>query len=779
MTKWNRFLHLPMIPLGENKSMITGCAKHIALSRKAAAEGMVLLKNKEHLLPLSAGSRVALFGKATADYVKGGGGSGDVTTEYIRNLIDGMKEKQAEGKVDLFEPLTDFYQENIREQYARQIRPGQTTEPKVPEDLLRKAAAYTDTAIISICRFSGEGWDRDDADFYLTEQEKEMVQDVKKHFAHIAVVLNVGGMVDTSWFKEDEDIQAVLLAWQGGMEGAMAEADILCGDSYPAGKLVDTFAASFASYPSSAGFHESEDYVVYNEDIYVGYRYFETIEGASKQVNYCFGYGLSYTEFEIYCEGAAEDEEKIRFDVQVTNIGKRPGREVVQLYVSAPQGRLGKPARELKAFGKSAELKAGESQKLSLTVKKADLASYDDVGKAVKSAWLLEAGDYHFYIGNSVQDAEDTDFVWHVEETVVVEQAEARCVPYEVEERMLADGSMEKLPTYGEKQITDLVRHFPRAYTPGQKEVPYRLMPWYEETKKPRPVLLDVAEGEMTLDAFIDTLSEEELIGLLGGQPNTGVANTFGIGNVELAGIPNVMTADGPAGLRIEPQCGVCATAWPCATLLACTFDEALVEQVGRAAALEVKENNIGVWLAPAMNIHRSPLCGRNFEYYSEDPLVAGKIGAAMVRGIQSAHVSATIKHFACNNKETNRSNSDSRLSERALREIYIKGFEIVVKEADPWTIMTSYNIINGIRAAENKDLLTGILREEWGFKGLVITDWWNHGSHEKEVRAGNNLRMPSGKEQELWEAKKAGRITEEEIRSSVKYILELILKLD
>lgn len=779
MTKWNRFLHQPMIPLGKDKSLVTGSRTHIALSRKAASEGMVLLKNDGQLLPLKTGSRVALLGKATADYVKGGGGSGDVTTAYIKNLIDGMEEKQTEGKVSLFAPLNDFYKENVREQYAKEVRPGQTVEPKLSEEMLRKASMFADVAIISICRFSGEGEDRKDADFYLTEQEMQLVESAKERFEHIVVVLNVGGMVDTSWFKEDEHIQAVLLAWQGGMEGAMAEADVLCGDRYPAGKLTDTFASCFADYPSGDGFHESEDYVVYKEDIYVGYRYFETVSGAAEKVNYCFGYGLSYTDFSIACQRVTEEGDEIRFEVCVTNTGKLPGREVVQLYASAPQGKLGKPARELKAFAKTGELRGGESQMVNLSVHKQDMASYDDVGKVVKSAWLLEAGDYHFYIGNSVRAAEDTDYVWKVPKTVVIKQVQARCVPYEVEMRMTADGTMEKLPTWKEKEIPGLIRWNPQAYIPAQKEVPYRLMPWYEDTKKPRPVLLDVAEGDMTLDAFIDTLSEAELIGLLGGQPNTGVANTFGIGNVELAGIPNVMTADGPAGLRIEPKCGVVATAWPCATLLACSYDEALVEQVGHAAALEVKENNIGVWLAPAMNIHRSPLCGRNFEYYSEDPFVAGKTGAAMVRGIQSAHIAASVKHFACNNKETNRSNSDSRLSERALREIYLRGFEMVVKEADPWTIMTSYNIMNGIRTSENPELLKGILREEWGYEGLVLSDWWNHANHAKEVAAGNNLRMPHAKEDQIYAAKEAGEITDEDIKVSVKRILELILKLD
>lgn len=290
---------------------------------------------------------------------------------------------------------------------------------------------------------------------------------------------------------------------------------------------------------------------------------------------------------------------------------------------------------------------------------------------------------------------------------------------------------------------------------------------------------MDVAEGKMTLDEFTAQLTEEELAHLLGGQPNTGVANTFGFGNLPEYGIPNVMTADGPAGLRIVPECGVHTTAWPCATLLACTFNPELVFEVGEAGAKEVKENNIGVWLTPAVNIHRSPLCGRNFEYYSEDPYLTGVMAAAMVKGIQSQHIAACVKHFACNNKETNRRDSDSRVSERALREIYLKAFEIIVKTADPWCIMSSYNIINGHRASECRALLEDILRGEWGYQGMVTTDWWTLGEHCKEVKAGNDMKMACGVPENLLKGLKSGALSREEMEVCVKRILGLILKMD
>ena len=305
-------------------------------------------------------------------------------------------------------------------------------------------------------------------------------------------------------------------------------------------------------------------------------------------------------------------------------------------------------------------------------------------------------------------------------------------------------------------------------------------MPWAkteEELKK--YMLSEVADGKITLDEFMEQLTDEQIADLLGGQSNTGVANTFGMGNLPEYGIPNIMTADGPAGLRIQPECGVCTTAWPCATLLACTWNPDLVRKVGAAGAAEVKENNIGIWLTPAMNIHRSPLCGRNFEYYSEDPLISGKMGAAMIQGIQSQHIGASMKHFCCNNKETNRKDSDSRVSERALREIYLKGFEIAVKEAQPWTIMSSYNLMNGCPTSCNPELLTGILREEWGFEGMVTTDWWNHAEHYLETKAGGDIKMGCGYPERVMEAKEKGLITREEMEVCVKRILQMILKVD
>ena len=807
MAKWSRIKFTPNLPLGENGARLTGCDAHIELSKAAAKEGMVLLKNESEVLPLKKGTKVALFGKGTFDYVKGGGGSGDVTVRYIRNLYDGLKLKK--DKITIFEELCDYYRDDIQKQYAAGNVPGMTIEPDVPMELLQKAKAFTDTAIISICRFSGEGWDRKsvvdpnnvalwdferemteasaklfkNGDFSLSEKEQEMVNIVKENFAKVIVVLNIGGMFDTSWFVDEPKIQSALLALQGGMEGGLAAAELLLGEGNPSGKLVDTFAKTLEDYPSTYNFHESRDHVDYTDDIYVGYRYFETIPGAAEKVNYTFGYGLSYTTFDVEPISADEIDGQIRVQVKVTNTGSVAGKEVVQAYVSKPQGLLGKPAKELVAFYKTRELLPGETQIVSLSWKISAMASYDDLGKVKKSAYVLEKGDYDFYVGTSVRDVIKLAYTYTLDANVVTEQLTAKLVPTSLEKRMLSDGSFEALPQ-AEAFDTDASVLEPMDHRLLEGVAPQvRGIPGYQFcTGIPRNGehdLIDVYEGKITMDEFVAQLTVDELIHLLGGQPNMGVANTFGLGNLPEYGVPSVMTADGPAGVRINEEVGVYTTAFPCATLLASTWNPQIVEQVGCAGGEELKENNLGIWLTPAVNIHRSPLCGRNFEYYSEDPFLTGTLAGAMVRGIQSNHVGACVKHFAFNNKETNRKNSDSRVSERAAREIYLKAFEMIIKNENPWSVMSSYNMVNGHRASECRELLNDILRDEWGYDGMVTTDWWTCGEHYKETKAGNDLKMGNGYPERVKEAYDKGAITREEIEICVKRILGLILKID
>ena len=767
MVRWARIKYQPCLPLGDNNSKITGCSKHIQLSREAACEGTVLLKNN-NVLPLKKGTKVAVFGMAQIDYVKGGGGSGVVYSEYTRNIYDGLK---LNGGVELFDFLSLYYKSCVEEAYKKGERLGRLTEVAIPTELLQAAKEFTDTAIITICRYSTEGKDRygdgTDPYFELSAEEKSMIDTVCESFENIIVLLNTGAMIDTSWFAYNDKIAAALMIWQGGMEGGLAVADVLMGDATPSGKLVDTCAKDFMDYPSSEGFHESDDYVKYTEDIFVGYRYFETIPEMKERVVYPFGFGLSYTDFEISNVRACALSEKIIISADVKNVGAYSGKEVVQVYYSAPKGKLTKASRELCAFAKTKLLSPGESETLVMSFNIEDMASYDDIGDVQKSAYVMEAGDYKIYVGNNVRDAKEIEFKYSLPETKVVAQLTEYCTPTRLEKRLTATGEYVSIPD--------------TEYTPKAIECTYKCEKKIPSDDAEKFMLIDVADGKVSLDDFIAQLTNDELLGLLVGQNNTGVASTGGMGNLPEYGIPTPMTADGPAGLRIRPYTGVVATAFPIETMLACTWNLELVQRIGVAVALETKENNVSIWLAPALNIHRSPLCGRNFEYFSEDPFVSGKMAAAIVKGVQSQNVVATPKHFACNNKEVNRKESDSILSERALREIYLKGFEICVKESDPKLIMTSYNIINGVRASESVELITGILRNEWGYKGLVTTDWWNNAEKSAEVSAGNDIRMPSttnDRKQQYIETIEV-KNTRNELAICVKRLLEMILWLE
>ena len=762
--KWSRYKYNLTNGIGENGERVTGSRQHVELSHKVAAEGMVLLENNG-LLPLKKGTTVALFGVGSVDYIKCGNGSGMVHSEYVRNLYGGFKCK--EPGISVYEPVTEFYFD-----YAYSLLPEYDNGAAMPEPeelptaLICEAAKAAEVAVISIHRTAGEGYDRtpDKGDFYLTDTEEKMVADVTAAFSHSVVVLNVGGMIDTEWIKKNPKIDGALLAWQAGMEGGLAIADILCGDVNPSGKLTDTFAREFSDYPSAETFNESEDYVDYFEDIYVGYRYFETIPDAKNKVVYPFGYGLSYTEFEIAKPVASVNGQNVRVETCVKNVGKMAGKEVVQCYFSAPQGLLGKANVSLAGFKKTRLLEVGETENIVIEFPISDMSSYDDLGKLQMSAYLLEGGEYTFFVGNSCRNLVAADYRYVVEDKfVVTKQLTQKCAPNKIEKRLLSFGEYEKLPSFPIKEHE--VKPYQNTATLPEREKPY--------------LLSDVADGKITLDQFLTQLTIDELITLMGGTPSRGIANTAGFGGIKRLEIPAVMTADGPAGLRLTPYAGFGTTAFPCATLIACTWDPDLAFEVGKAGGLECKENGIAIWLTPALNIHRNPLCGRNFEYFSEDPLISGEFAAAKVNGMQSVGTAASAKHFAANNKEVNRFYSDSRISERALREIYLRGFEICVRKSQPHTIMSSYNIINGRRCCESYEQMQGILRDEWGFQGMVTTDWSVPCDQAECVKVGNDARMPDGKPQDIRKGLEEGRIQRGHLELCAKRILEMILKLD
>lgn len=790
MEKYARFKYMPCLPLGKDGKRVTASREHINVSKNAAAEGIVLLKNTDNALPLSKGETIALFGKATIEYVKGGGGSGDVNCPYISGIYDGFAEKEAQGLVKVYMPVIDFYKDYVSnsQQYILteeqinanwdivnnmefcQLRDDMTydtfagmhvKEPAVPDELIKAAGENCTTAIFTLSRFSAEGTDRRaiGGDYYLSDIEKDILAKLCENFDKVIIAVNSGAQICCEDFALNDKVKAVLFAWQGGMEGGIALTDVLCGIVNPSGKLPDTVTTTYDAYPSKDEMAESFDFCTYSEDIYVGYRYFETIPGMKKFIRYPFGFGLSYTTFRIDGVIAGCKAGRITVAFNVTNTGAVAGKEVVQVYYSAPQGKLGKPAIALAAYKKTKLLAPGETQTLAVSFDIYTMASFDDLGKIKKAAYVLEKGSYALFVGNSSADLEKIDYEYTLEEDTVLQQLSSYCTPYELEKRLLADGSYEALPKEKKEMLSGIPEVAPYVHT--KTTIPF-----------------DKVGEEITLEEFVNQLTIDEMIHIAGGLQARGVCGTGYICEVSRLGVPGSPAADGPAGLHLNRKTGVATTAFPSSTCLCASWNEELIYEVGRVAAEEIRENNIGVWLAPACNIHRNPLCGRNFEYMSEDPVLAGRQVAAEIRGIQSQKVAVSLKHFACNNKEPNRYRNNSILSERALREIYLKVFEIAVKEAKPLTIMSSYNLINGTHTSENYELLTGILRNEWGFEGIIETDWDVVSGHVGELLAGSNIKMPHGEPENLKKALEDGVITTAHLKATALRILNVYSKL-
>ncbi len=723
------------------------------LLRRAASEGAVLLKN-DGTLPFKEGSCISLFGRVQCNWFYTGYGSGgEVNRPYSVNLPDGIRNC---NKLSLNESLATQYEawctEHPIEDAVWGMWPRFYPEMPLDERDVFRASNASDCAVAVIGRSSGE--DRDcmleKGSWFLTDDERRLLDNVTDCFEKVAVVLNIGCITDLSWIEEYGDkIGAVLLLWQGGMESGNAAADLLCGNANPCGKLSDTAMKKYENCPSAANFGNKK-FNNYEEDIYVGYRWFETFNQAG--VLYPFGYGLSYTNFDISLKEAKATKSGFKFAVSVKNTGKLAGKEAVQIYLQKPCAVLGNPSRELAAFAKTALLQPGEEQKLELEADLYALASYDAAGAyGSKSAYVIEGGEYYFYLGGDVRSAKKI-FSYGQEKTVVFEQ---------LRECLAPEQSIQTVtPVCGINGMLPVKRACPEAKRNLRErilnELPKATEPQYYAGEK----LSDVKSGKITMEHFVSLLSNDELEALTRGDytmnsklgaPGNAGAFAGVLPSLRKKGIPPVITTDGPSGIRLSEICSLI----PIGTLLACSFDSALVQEVYSAIGAEMKDRGSDVLLAPGMNIHRNPLCGRNFEYYSEDPLLSGKIAAASVRGIQSQGVSACIKHFACNNQEFARTVNDARVSERALRQIYLKGFEICIKEAKPQNIMTSYNKINGVYSYFNYDLCTSILRGEWGYAGNVMTDWWTKKGKSPDfgkirnqayrVRAQADVLMPGG----------------------------------
>jgi beta-glucosidase len=802
--------------------------RNASLSREAAASGMVLLENRNGTLPLKAESKkIALFGCGAVRTVRGGTGSGDPlnggllgggivhVNQSPRYHINIMQSFLSAGyhvvTKDLLNEYAAKYDAAEEKSIGDPLHMFVFPEMSYSAEQVSQYAKMTDTAVYVISRNSGEGADRclkknvtidgmeyEIGDYELSQTERNNVEVISNAFPKMILVLNVGGVVDMSTVRKNSKIGAVLLMSQAGQEGGDALLDVLTGRVTPSGKLTATWAMKYSDYPASATFAYNDNDVSkekYEEGIYVGYRYFDTF---GIEPCYEFGYGLSYTEFSMECQGAELEGEWVKLQVKVKNEGSvYSGREVVQVYYSAPGGwneinGVEKPFQELASFAKTKELKPGESQTLFIRFRIRDMASYCEKD----ACYRLDEGDYRIRIGNSSRHTIPA-VVLKLKKAVVTEQLRNE---YPLSEELHEISKAGRTPCRDENWEDESIfvltcdgNNIPLRKPCLEKEevVTYTTDPDYKPTmpyekvkvvQKKSITLKDVKEGRESLEDFVAQMDTEELATLncgtgwgvtnqeqpIIGENSSTIPGAAGETTGSLFakyGIPSIVMADGPAGIRVKQEFEATdlstgkkvkkhqfCTVWPVGTLLAQSFDRDLLFRVGCGIAEEMEEYGITMILGPSLNIHRDPLCGRNFEYFSEDPLVSGLMAAAITRGIQSRPgTGACIKHYAANNQESNRYAVDTIVSERALREIYLKGFEIAVKTAQPMAIMTSYNLINGVPTADSRDLNTDIARGEWGFQGLIMTDW-NGGASTpyKSMHAGNDLIMPGGKQRAL-----------------------------
>ncbi len=717
--------------------------EYAKIARKAVAESCVMVRNEGGTLPLKKGTKVSIFGRMQFHYIKSGTGSGGlVNAPYVVGCLEAFESNE---EVVLNTELLEIYKEWVEENpFDRGIgwaqEPWCQKEMELTDEIVKKACDCSDVAIVVIGRQAGEDRDNDNSEgsYLLTDKEEEMIALVTKYFAKVVVLLNVGNIMDMRWVDKYQP-QSVLYIWQGGCEGGNGVYDVLMGHTSPSGKLTDTIAYEIEDYPSTKNFGNKDDNV-YEEDIYVGYRYFETFR--KERVQYPFGYGLSYTKFELQdIKLEHVSDFKYQIATKVENGGDRTGKEVVQVYLNPPQGKLGKPLRNLIAFGKTNELSKGEAEQITLQFDLKDFASYDDSGvTGFQHSYVLEKGQYEIYVGTDVRNSINIGEI-AIEKTMQVEQLQQACAPIQAFERikpMIKEGNIEQATEDVPLRADDYI-HF------GNNN----LLKAEKYNDESRFQLKDVKSGNIDLDTFLEQLSLDELVYMTRGEgmcsPKVTPGTAGAIGGVTESllahGIPLACCADGPSGIRMD--CGAMAYSLPNGTALASTFNEKLNTELFEYLGMEMSLNQIDALLGPGINIHRNPLNGRNFEYFSEDPLLTGRMASAQLKGLHKYKVTGTIKHFACNNQEYARSISNSVISERALREIYLKGYEMAVKEAGAYSIMSSYGALNGVWTASNYSLLTTILREEWGFEGIVMTDWWAKMNEEgKEASVTNTPAM-------------------------------------
>ena len=792
--------------------------RHRALAGKAAAEGIVLLKN-DGILPLKLSDPIALFGSGADKTVKGGIGSGDVNNRENISIFRGIRE--AGGAVTSGDWLKDYDRryDDAREKWKEKIledalhvenpfdayaaNPFVLPEGRcITEEDLKGASA----ALYVISRISGEGKDRRlaEGDYYLSRREREDILYLDQQGIPLILILNAGGPVElTDILREADNIRAVLNISQPGQEGGTAVADILFGKAVPEGKLTATWAERYEDYPCADSFSylngnlEKEEY---REGIYVGYRYFDSF---GVKPLFPFGHGLSYTSFEMKFHEIKAKENALGAEITVTNTGSSyAGREVVQVYVSLPQTKAEKEYRRLAGFKKTDRLKPGESQNIVVEIRQKQLAVFSEE----RQAWIVEKGMYGIWIGGSSAEAGLCAFV-KVPDEVILEETHRICPRKEIFAELCRDGSEEdirRLPAEKEEQLS-VYEFIPRREEQKKYEAP-------AERRYPVEDLIPLLYGNITSGA--STLGSAGIR-----VPGSAGESTEAL--EEKYGIRSLIMADGPAGIRLRQSYQVdrasdtvygtgvlgslengflepmelhenadtyfqYCTAFPVGTALAQTWDAELLREFGCAVAEEMEEYHVDLWLAPGMNIQRNPLCGRNFEYFSEDPLLTGVLAAAVTQGVQSRPgCGVTIKHFACNNQEDNRMGVDACISEKALREIYLRGFEIAVKESAPTAVMSSYNLLNGVHAANSRDLCTVLAREEWGFEGVIMSDWNTTVPADGSIpwkcaAAGNDIIMPGNirDDENIRQAYMRGELTEETIRECAGRIIALVDKI-
>ncbi len=736
------------------------CPELDRLIRRAGAEGCVLLKN-DGALPLESGASVAVLGRCQYDWFYVGYGSGgDVCAPYFMDLMDGLKN----AGVSVYEPLAREYRELCSSEKYRAERgswgrwPFSHPEPPVSSETVRAAAALCRTALVVIGRASGEERDLtpEKGSWFLTDAERALLDTAAESFERVVVVLNIGSLIDLSWFEEYGDrLSAVLIAWLGGQESGNSVCDVLSGRVDPCGRLPMTAARKLSDWPSDANF-AAGDRIAYAEGVFMGYRGFDKY--SPEAVLFPFAHGLSYTSFAAEGEGLRRCGGETSLRLTVRNTGSLPGKYSAPLMAWLPEGPEDKPLRVLCAFSKTRELAPGGEQTLELRFSDKALARFDEE----RHAFLLDPGEYAFSVdgfgvGSLTVPAEET-----------VETCEPICIPSPALRARIEAGLPKELAESGKACVFE-----------------------------------DIIKGNASPEEFVSGLDEDCLEALTRGHGMMdsplgpgGNAGVFGgvTEKLRALGVPAAVCCDGPAGLRMKRYCALI----PCGTALASTFDTELVFELHRLLGLEMAHFGVDVRLSPGMNLLRHPLCGRNFEYFSEDPTLSGLIAAAEVRGLKASGKAACPKHFACNNRERGRRDSDSAVSERALRELYLRNFELCVKEGRPMTLMTSYNKVNGVWAHYNYDLVNRVLRGEWGFDGAVMTDWWMRRARSPEfplikdnayrVRAGVDLLMPGDSLKHAREYRsdgtllpslgRPGGITKAELQASALRVVKVLVKL-